>query len=94
MKFAIASSTCDLVKNRRQYVALLRLQPIVREDPKIKAILGELLKFQSTQRMYLPRLDNDLPDVIANSIVFDGVVQIRLEDLFLATRHASLSLVG
>jgi hypothetical protein len=94
MKFAIASSTCDLVKNRRQYVALLRLQPIVREDPKIKAILGELLKFQSTQRMYLPRLDNDPPDVIANSIVFDGVVQIRLEDLFLATRHASLSLVG
>jgi len=27
-------------------------------------------------------------------VVFDGVIQIRLDDLLLATRHASLSLVG
>lgn len=32
MKFAIASSTCDLVPGRRQYAALLRLQPIAASD--------------------------------------------------------------
>jgi hypothetical protein len=44
--------------------------------------------------MYLPRFDDDSPNVIANSIVFDGVVKIHLQDLLFATRHASLSLVG
>ena len=44
--------------------------------------------------MYLPPLPGDLPEVIANAIIFDGVIQIKLEDLLLATRHASLSLVG
>jgi hypothetical protein len=32
-KFAIASSTCDLIPSRRQYAALLRLQPIRADDP-------------------------------------------------------------
>ena len=94
MKLAIASSTCDLVTNRREYATLLRLQPIFQEDSNAKSILGELLKFQSTKRMYLPRFEDDAPNAIANSIIFDGVVQIRLSDLLLATRHASLSLVG
>jgi len=31
-KFAIANSTCDLVPGRRQYAALLRLQPIRADD--------------------------------------------------------------
>jgi hypothetical protein len=34
IKFAIASSTCDLVPNRRQYATLLRLQPIKADDPQ------------------------------------------------------------
>lgn len=94
MKFAIASSTCDLVPNRREYATLLRIKPIFNEDSNAKSLLGQLLKFQSTQRMYLPRFDDEAPNIIANSILFDGVVQIRLEDLLLATRYASLSLVG
>lgn len=44
--------------------------------------------------MYLPRLPNDMDNVLANAVNFDGIVQVRLEDLLLATRDASLSLVG
>jgi hypothetical protein len=44
--------------------------------------------------MYLPPLPRDADNVIANAIVFDGVIQIELEKLLLANRHASLSLVG
>ncbi|AFZ38025.1 hypothetical protein Sta7437_4566 (plasmid) [Stanieria cyanosphaera PCC 7437] len=94
MKFAIASSTCDLVPNRRQYATLLRLQPITVDNPYAKQLLGEMLKFTSTQRMYLPPLPGDRDTVLANAILFDGLVQIRLEDLLMSTRHASLSLVG
>jgi hypothetical protein len=94
MKFAIASSTCDLVPERRQFATLLRIQPIRAQDPHTKALLGELLSFRSTQRMYLPPLPGDSDDTIANSILIDGLVQVRLSDLLLATRHASLSLVG
>ncbi len=93
-KFALASSTCDLIPSRRQYAALLRLQPIRADDPNAKQILSELLKFSSTKRMYLPPLPNDPHEVIGNAVVFDGIVQIRLEDLLMSTRHASLSLVG
>ena len=53
-----------------------------------------MLKFTYTQRMYLPPLTCDRDTVLANAVLFDGVVQIRLEDLLMSTRHASLSLVG
>ena len=94
MKFTIASSTCDLVPGRRQYATLLRLQPITVDNPHAKQLLGEMLKFTSTKRMYLPPLPGDADTVLANAILFDGIVQIRLEDLLMSTRHASLSLVG
>jgi hypothetical protein len=93
-KFAIASSTCDLVPQRRQYAALLRLQPIQANQSNAKQLLGEMLKFRSTSRMYLPPLPGDLREVIGNAVIFDGIIQIRLEDLLMSTRHASLSLVG
>jgi len=56
--------------------------------------IGQLLKFQSTQRLYLPPLPSDPPDTLANALLFDGIIQIELEKLLLATRMASLSLVG
>jgi hypothetical protein len=74
IKFAIASSTCDLVPNRRQYATLLRLQPITADDPNAKQIIGEMLKFTSTQRMYLPPLPKDGETVLANAVIFDGVI--------------------
>ncbi|MBD2626069.1 hypothetical protein [Trichormus variabilis] len=93
-KFAIASSTCDLVKGRRNYAALLRVQPISNKNPKAKEVLSQLLQFTSTQRMYLPPFGDDSSDIVGNSLLFDGIVQIHLDDLLLAQRHASLSLVG
>ncbi|MFN5953693.1 MAG: hypothetical protein ACK6A9_13005 [Dolichospermum sp.] len=93
-KFAIASSTCDLVKNRRKYAALLRVQPISNQNSEAKTTLSQLLQFTSTQRMYLPPFADDSSDTVGNSLLFDGIVQIHLDDLLLAQRHASLSLVG
>lgn len=94
MKFAIASSTCDLVPERRKFANLLRIEPIYASDNNAKQLISELLTFKSTKKMYLPRLPNDREQVGANAVNFDGIVQVRLEDLLLATRYASLSLVG
>ena len=46
--------------------------------------------------MYLPSLPDDPIDALANAVSFDGIVQVRLSLLLLllATRYASLSLVG
>jgi hypothetical protein len=94
MKFIIASSTCDLVENRRENAVLFRIQPINKNEHSAASKISELLRFKSTKFMYLPRLKSDTTDVIANSVVLDGVVQIRLNDLHLATRYASLGLTG
>jgi hypothetical protein len=94
MKFAIATSTCALVPQRREYASLLRVEPVYTDNKDAKQVIGELLIFTSTKRMYLPRLPNDMDNVLANAVNFDGIVQVRLEDLLLATRDASLSLVG
>ena len=93
-KYAIASSSCDLVPRRREFAVLLRLHPIRQSDPHAAQLLGELLKFTSTSRMYLPALPEEPEDILAYAVLFDGLVQIQLKDLLLATRHASLSLVG
>lgn len=93
-KFAIASSTCDLVPERRRYAALLCIKPVTKATPEYKNILGNLLKFNSTKQMYLPPLSIDSKETIFNVIDFDGLVQIESNNLLLATRHASLSLVG
>lgn len=92
--FVVASSTCDLVPERRQYASLLRIQPITERTPKAREKISQLLKFNSTKEMYLPPLPNDPPEVICNAVLFDGVVQVQLADLLTATRKASLSLVG
>ncbi len=94
MKFIVASATCDLVPERRQYAALLRIQSITTDDPQAANLLGQLLKFQSMQRLYLPPLPQDSPNTLANAILFDGIVQVELDKLLLATRLGSMSLVG
>jgi hypothetical protein len=94
MKFIIASSTCDLVENRRENAVLFRIQPLNNDDKTAASTISELLRFKSTKLMYLPRLKSDTTDVIANLVLLDGVVQIHLNDLHLATRHASLGLTG
>jgi hypothetical protein len=94
MKFVVASATCDLVPGRRQYASLLRIQPITANDPQAANLLGQLLKFQSMQRLYLPPLPQGSPETLGNAVLFDGIVQVELDRLLLATRLGSLSLVG
>jgi hypothetical protein len=94
MKFVVASATCDLIPGRRQYASLLRIQPITTKDPQAANLLGQLLKFQSVQRLYLPPLPQDSPETLGNAVLFDGIVQVELDQLLLATRLGSLSLVG
>lgn len=53
-----------------------------------------MLTFKSMQRMYLPPLPDDPHEVLGNAVEFDGIVHIKLGDLLMSTRHASLSLVG
>lgn len=93
-RFVVASSTCDLVPGRREYAALLRLNPIRADNPTAATLVGELLSFKSARRMYLPQLEGDENTVVCNAVEFDGIAQIRTTDLQLATRYASLSLVG
>jgi hypothetical protein len=92
--FVVASSTCDLMPSRREYACLFKVVPIEASDPKAKEILGQLLKFESTKRMYLPKLSGDCAEVLCNVVEFDGVVQIKSTDLLMATRLGSLSLIG
>jgi hypothetical protein len=99
LRLLVANATCDLVPGRRNYAALLPVQPIYpgqtqEEQDRTKRLLAELLTFKSTRRMYLPPLPGDPDDVIANAVEFDGIAQARLSDVLLAERIASLSLVG
>jgi hypothetical protein len=93
-KYVVLGSSCDLVPNRRQYAALLRLTEIRRDEPEAKAKLSLLLRFKRSDSMYLPVLPMDRADVICNIVNFDGVCQIKSNDLVLASRIASLTLVG
>jgi hypothetical protein len=94
LKYIVLNATYDLVPGRREYVELLRISPVELSNPNAAALLSELLRFKSTRRLYLPRLPQDSVEVLGNAIEFDGVAQVKLADLLLATRHASLSLVG
>ena len=93
-KFIIANSSCDLIAGRRQYAALLRVKPLLQDDPGIREQLNILLRFASSKAMYLPPLPGDSEGVVGHAIDFDGIAQVRLNDLLLAKRHASLSLIG
>jgi len=93
-KYVLLSCSCDLVPDRRQYAALLRIKEIREGEPDDGAKLNLLLKFMRSESMYLPALPSDNSGVLCNAIQFDGVSQIRSADLGLANRIASLTLVG
>ena len=92
--FAVLNSSCDLVPGRTAHASLLRILPINRDEERAKEKLGTLLKFSRRDSMYLPALADDAEDVVGNVISFEGICQIRSSDLFLASRVASLSVVG
>lgn len=93
-KYVVLNSSCDLVPDRRSCAALLRVTPIKSTETDAKEKLNLLLKFWRFDSMYLPPLPTDAKEVIANVVLFDGICQILSSDLLLATRIASLSLVG
>lgn len=92
--FAVLNSTCDLVPGRREYASLLRLFPVTGDGNEIKSALQRLLSFRSRRDLYLPPLPSEEVPTLGYSIRFDGVAQIRMEDLLLAKRLCSLSPVG
>jgi hypothetical protein len=92
--FAVLNSTCDLVPGRREYASLLRVAPVTGDRDALKSALHHLLSFRSRRDLYLPPLPNEDVPTLGYTIRFDGVAQIRLEDLLLAKRLCSLSLVG
>lgn len=99
-RFIVGRATCDLIPDRgKSKATLYEVHPIWRpttkeEETQLRGRLGSLLSFKLRQFMYLPPLPGDPPDVIANVIDFDDTATIRLEDLLLAERLASLSLPG
>lgn len=93
-KYIVLNSSCDLVPNRRKNAALLLVKEVRSGETDARAKLNLLLKFSRTDSMYLPAISRDHPDTLCNTIEFDGICQIRSSDLVLATRIASLSLVG
>jgi hypothetical protein len=92
--FAILNSTCDLVPGRREYASLLRVSPINGSVDEIKSTLHQLLSFRSRRDLYLPSMPLEEPPSLGYAIRFDGVAQVRIEDLLVARRLCSLSLAG
>ena len=92
--FAVLNSTCDLVPGRREFASLLRVVPVTGDGDALKSALHHLLSFRSRRDLYLAPLPNEDVPTLGYSIRFDGVAQIRMEDLLLAKRLCSLSLVG
>lgn len=92
--FAALKATCDTVPPRREFASLPRVVPIAGEAEALKSTLHQLLSFRRRRDLYLPPLPNEDTPTLGYTIRFDGVAQIRIEDLLLARRLCSLSLVG
>ena len=92
--FAVLNSTCDLVPGRREYASLLRVFPVTGDGDALKSVLHHLLSLRSRRDLYLPPLPKEDVPTLGYAIRFDGVAQIRIQDLLLARRLSSLSLVG
>ncbi len=96
--FAIATSSCDLIEGRRTTALLLPVLPKYRQDFATDADLSSFLESLSTYRpkkhFYLPVLPDDHPDVMCNVVLLDPLHVIANDQVNLAERRASLSLVG
>ncbi len=93
-KFAVLNSSCDLVPGRSPHASLLRIRPIRKGDEGVKNTLGNLLKFGRRGGIYLPPLSGDDDEVLGNLLDFQGICQVESDQLLLAHRVASLSLLG
>ena len=92
--FCVLNSTCDLVPDRREYASLLPVMPIAGTPEEKTRSLQQLLSFRNRRALYLPPFSGETTPTLGYAIGFDGLAQIRLADLLLSARLASLSLVG
>jgi hypothetical protein len=92
--FAVLNSTCDIVPGRREYASLLHATPVSGTPDQLKSTLHHLLSFRSRRDLYLPAFPDEDPPSLGYAVRFDGIAQIRLDDLLLARRVCSLTLVG
>jgi hypothetical protein len=96
--YVIATSTCDLVPERRVTAMLLRVEPKRPRDyadpAKLKNDLSNLVRFKSTQYLYLPPLEDDDDDVLFNVVHLDEQAQCANRDLLTVERRASMTLIG
>lgn len=96
--YVIATSSCDLVEGRRTTALLLPVQPRNRKDfatdAELASHLDSLATYRPKKHFYLPVLADDHPDVMYNVVLLDPLQVIANDQVNLAERRASLSLVG
>lgn len=96
--FVIATSSCDLIEGRRSTALLLpvvtRRRTDFENDRDLTNTLGTLTTYRPRKHFYLPVLPDDAPDVVCNVALLDPLHVIANDQINLAERRASLSLVG
>ena len=96
--YMIATSSCDLIEGRRTTALLLPVQPRYRNefasDAELTSLLDSLTTYRPKKHFYLPVLPDDHPDVMCNVALLDPLQVIANEQVNLAERRASLSLLG
>jgi hypothetical protein len=93
-KFVALNSSCDLVEGRADVSLILPVQCLRRGEDRINDKICNLTKFALNDCMYIPPLPGESDDIVGNVIRFGETHQIRTQELFLASRMASLSLLG
>ena len=95
--YAVATSTCDLMPSYgRETVLLLPVVPVAQggSDEKLRRELGNLVSFRPKRYFYLPPLPDDGQDVLFNIVQLDPFAQARKDDVAVAERRASMTLIG
>lgn len=96
--YTIATSTCDLMPSYgRETILLLPVVPVTggdESDEKLRRELGNLVSFRPKRYLYLPPLPDDDQSVLFNVVQLDPFAQARKEDVAVAERRASMTLIG
>lgn len=96
--YAIATSTCDLMPSYgRQTVLLLPVAPVTgggQGDENLRRQLGNVVSFRPKRYFYLPPLPDDDMHILFNIVHLDPFAQARKDDVAIAERRASMTLIG
>jgi hypothetical protein len=95
--YMIATSSCDLIPDRRQTTLLLPVRAYKRAEFTSEELTSRLASgtlFKQTREFYLPVLPGDDENVVFNGAQLDPLATCANEALVTAERRASLTLVG